>query len=513
MFTKVIIYSFILVIAVFGLFVFQNEVNEAKYYLLSNLPSYKKDRDLVAKYFDTEFYLQHYGEAVKKSNLQPVDHFLQKDWYSTSFTDHKDPNSWFNTTLYKEWLWGDGQVTWKSFFSIFRIQNNPFVDFLRQANNANHQEYIDVWSKEDELGRAWLAIEGLLRLNKFNVRLHLASAVSNSEIVRFEPQVARGLVIDFNNIEQKSFYDSDFIRNPNKYNIPYQEYVNYSPYSVYYNNANNFIYLMHYLDLTPKYGRINPMMINFAHYCIEPPKHHLRSDKLIISKNIFDRHQRADKERFKKYLIRISDGFDLMMVDAKLPINNLRLIPGFMKSWVNENELSSNKEFSVSFLMTRKNVNFEERNNYSLRKQVWDSEKYFTVPTKFYLSYRDKKKFPKNIQDRVMPTNSKKWVFNSQFNIAMENCSQEYYFTEKLLGCFISLTVPIYIGCPNILDYFDQRGMLIVSSVDEIVKVANSLTPETYQKMLPYLKENKRRALEFLNLEDKIIEEFRQKLL
>ena len=107
-----------------------------------------------------------------------------------------------------------------------------------------------------------------------------------------------------------------------------------------------------------------------------------------------------------------------------------------------------------------------------------------------------------------MPTDSKKWIFNSQFSIAIENTQQEDYFTEKLLGCFISLTVPIYIGCPNILDYFDAKGMIIVNSLQELIMVANSLTDETYQKMLPYLKENRKRSLKFLNLENETIAEF-----
>jgi hypothetical protein len=61
-----------------------------------------------------------------------------------------------------------------------------------------------------------------------------------------------------------------------------------------------------------------------------------------------------------------------------------------------------------------------------------------------------------------MPTDSKKWIYNSQFSIAIENYIDEDWFSEKLLGCFVSLSVPIYIGCPNILDYFDARGMIIV---------------------------------------------------
>ena len=116
------------------------------------------------------------------------------------------------------------------------------------------------------------------------------------------------------------------------------------------------------------------------------------------------------------------------------------------------------------------------------------------------------------MQASALPTDSKKWVFNSQFNIAVENTAQEDYFTEKLLGCFMSLTIPIYIGCPNIANYFDTRGMFIATSVEDVKKICAAITSDTYHQMLPYLKENKRRTKEFLKLEEKTLGEFFQKL-
>lgn len=98
------------------------------------------------------------------------------------------------------------------------------------------------------------------------------------------------------------------------------------------------------------------------------------------------------------------------------------------------------------------------------------------------------------------------------FSIVMENCLQENYLTEKLLGCFITLTIPIYWGCPNVTDYFDPRGMFIVNSVNDILDVCRKLTPNTYNEMLPYLLENKRRAEELINREREYVEEFDKRL-
>ena len=91
----------------FVLFVlFYEDLLELKYFVSYSLSSqYKKDKELIKPYFDEKLYLGRYSEAVKKSRLAPIDHFLKKGWYSNDWRKHTDPNSWFNTTLHKERLW------------------------------------------------------------------------------------------------------------------------------------------------------------------------------------------------------------------------------------------------------------------------------------------------------------------------------------------------------------------------------------------------------------------------
>ena len=76
------------------------------------------------------------------------------------------------------------------------------------------------------------------------------------------------------------------------------------------------------------------------------------------------------------------------------------------------------------------------------------------------------------------------------FHIAIENTSIKDYFSEKLLDCFQSKTVPIYYGCTNIGDYFNTDGMFIVNSVEQIIGVCNRLTEDTYKAMLPAVEDN-----------------------
>ena len=58
------------------------------------------------------------------------------------------------------------------------------------------------------------------------------------------------------------------------------------------------------------------------------------------------------------------------------------------------------------------------------------------------------------------------------------------------MDCFITATIPIYWGCPNIADYFDTRGILIFNTFDELKEIMESLSEEKYNSMLEYAKIN-----------------------
>ena len=79
---------------------------------------------------------------------------------------------------------------------------------------------------------------------------------------------------------------------------------------------------------------------------------------------------------------------------------------------------------------------------------------------------------------------------NAKFNIACENQDMPNMFTEKLLDCFKTYTVPIYFGCTNIGNYFDIRGILQFFTIEEFDKIIANLTPDVYDSMFPYVLNN-----------------------
>ena len=86
------------------------------------------------------------------------------------------------------------------------------------------------------------------------------------------------------------------------------------------------------------------------------------------------------------------------------------------------------------------------------------------------------------------------------FSIAIENLSHEvddYYFSEKIVDCFITGTIPIYYGCPNIGNFFDIRGILIFKTQEELNNIVDNLSMDLYNSMLEYAKTNLETSLKY----------------
>jgi hypothetical protein len=77
-----------------------------------------------------------------------------------------------------------------------------------------------------------------------------------------------------------------------------------------------------------------------------------------------------------------------------------------------------------------------------------------------------------------------------KFSVCIENLQTPNWFTEKLIDCLRTGTIPIYWGCPNIGDYFNTKGFIIVNTLEEIINVVNNLTDDDYTSRINYIKEN-----------------------
>jgi hypothetical protein len=81
------------------------------------------------------------------------------------------------------------------------------------------------------------------------------------------------------------------------------------------------------------------------------------------------------------------------------------------------------------------------------------------------------------------------------FSVAIENGQYETYFTEKLLDCFATGTIPVYLGAPDIGNYFNKDG--IIDLTDEF-----DVSEEIYYSKMDAIQENLEKAKEMEILED-----------
>jgi glycosyltransferase involved in cell wall biosynthesis len=89
-----------------------------------------------------------------------------------------------------------------------------------------------------------------------------------------------------------------------------------------------------------------------------------------------------------------------------------------------------------------------------------------------------------------------------RFSIVVENVKAQNYFTEKLVDSLLVGTIPIYWGCPNIEDFFDTEGMILVNNFDDIVNILPTLTESYYLSKIENIRTNLKLAKQYATTED-----------
>jgi hypothetical protein len=101
---------------------------------------------------------------------------------------------------------------------------------------------------------------------------------------------------------------------------------------------------------------------------------------------------------------------------------------------------------------------------------------------------------------------------NYQFSICVENCKKDYYFTEKIIDCFITGTIPIYWGCPSIGDFFDIGGIITFDNINELKEKINLLSEDEYEKRMDSIIENFKRSQKYLVADNLLYDEIKKLL-
>ena len=90
------------------------------------------------------------------------------------------------------------------------------------------------------------------------------------------------------------------------------------------------------------------------------------------------------------------------------------------------------------------------------------------------------------------------------FSFAMENSCYESYFTEKLHDCLLTGTMPVYLGAPDIGNFYNLDGIIVMGRDDDgsVVFDSEVLTEEYYYDHLDAVKDNYNRVVETQTSED-----------
>jgi hypothetical protein len=82
------------------------------------------------------------------------------------------------------------------------------------------------------------------------------------------------------------------------------------------------------------------------------------------------------------------------------------------------------------------------------------------------------------------------------FSLAIENEIKKNWFTEKIVDCFTTKTIPIYNGCPNIDEFYDVRGIITFTTIDELIDILDTIDENKYVQLLEFAEINYKKSIE-----------------
>lgn len=157
--------------------------------------------------------------------------------------------------------------------------------------------------------------------------------------------------------------------------------------------------------------------------------------------------------------------------------------------WVGD-YVHEQKKFAVSTVVGFKKQTVGHR----MRHDLWNRRGEIRAEKMFYSSMNGGPK------SGLVLGADKRPLFDAQFHIVIENVRSRNMFTEKLTDACRAKSVPIYWGCPNVGDFYDERGIIQCSDVGEIITACNELSAGLYNSMLPHINFNYARSLELVPL-------------
>lgn len=90
-----------------------------------------------------------------------------------------------------------------------------------------------------------------------------------------------------------------------------------------------------------------------------------------------------------------------------------------------------------------------------------------------------------------------------QYHLCIENHVAQHHWTEKLADAFLGWTLPLYVGCPNVCDYFDRRSLIhlnIDARARELPQVNELISQHAFDDSYEFIKASRNAVLHEYNL-------------
>lgn len=107
-----------------------------------------------------------------------------------------------------------------------------------------------------------------------------------------------------------------------------------------------------------------------------------------------------------------------------------------------------------------------------------------------------------NIKGTLPHRSKESGLLNYKFNLCIENCNTDYYFSEKFIDPLLCWTMPVYFGCNKISNFFPKGSYYAInpSNKDYINEINDLINSDYYEKNIPNIKKARDLILNQYNL-------------
>lgn len=198
------------------------------------------------------------------------------------------------------------------------------------------------------------------------------------------------------------------------------------------------------------------------------------------------------------WIIKNQKAFSFILTWSDKVLNNCEnaiFIP-FGSTWLKKEQYE--KEYEKKFQVAHVRGNLLKTYGHSLRFEYHDRSNELKIP---YKSWEIA-----GIREQIETCAAAKCELfgDSQYGVIIENTTHRGYFTEKIIEMFLFKTIPVYWGCSNIDDFFDQRGIITFTSVDDVIYKLNNLDESYYNDRLEAINKNYQLALQYVSYEQNV---------